>query len=569
MIVPSAPLRLLARRKFQGWWRKQLRRARTPGGAILALIGLVVIGGWLAWMFASVVLARGIGAASADVANTARGVGLFVALFATLNALSLRGLYVPREEIELLFAAPISRSDLVRHRLWVSGLRSLFGGVFMGLFIAVEAPLRGYGVLAAVLGLWTLAAWSQAVAIVAGAFERRIMDRLTRATRWIAIGLFVLLALGFLAWSTGSANTWFAGLREKLIAGVPGGRLSGLLQIQPLRTLALPIEPWARLAAAPTFLAGLPWLALCVALWALAIEFAARLPIDFRELSLETSSNVAERIRRVRRSGGAVSSSKISGIASLRRVPWWFGRSPLGAIAWRKSVGVVRRARGTLFMSLLVIALLSLLVRSLGGDGPSAALLRAGFFAVFGTFYLCNGLRFDFREDLGRLAVMKTWPVGAWTLFCATLLPQWTLVTTLLCGALLVLATLDGALGLELAPVLLAVPLLVAYWIAVDNIVFLLAPFRATPGQDGMLQNAGRAMLMGLVRMIVYALFAGTIGLAFFGTWWLLPQLGIPERSALALGTLAGLGVGLVGAAGLTWIGGRALARFDVAREGA
>ncbi|TAJ04883.1 MAG: hypothetical protein EPO68_16800 [Planctomycetota bacterium] len=569
MIVPPAPLRLLARRKFQGWWRKQLRRARTPGGAILALIGLTVIGGWFAWMIFSVVLARGIGAGSADVANAARGVGLFAALFTTLNALSMRGLYIPREEIELLFAAPLARADLVRHRLWVAGLRSMFGGLFMGLFIALEAPVRAYGVIAAVLGLWTLAAWSQAVAIVAGALERRVLDRLTKATRWLAIGLFALLVLGFLAWSTSGEHAWVSGLRERMLQGLPGGRLSGLLSVEPLRTLALPIEPWARLAAAPSALAGLPWLALCVLLWACGIELAARLPIDFRELSLETSSNIAERIRRVRRSGGAVSSSKVRALNSLRRVPWCFGRSPLGAIAWRKTAGVVRRARGTLFMSLLVIALLSLLVRSFGGEGASAALLRSGMFALFGTFYLCNGLRFDFREDLGRLAVMKTWPVGAWTLFCATLLPQWSLVTLLLCGALCVLNLVDGGLSLELAPVLFAVPLLVAYWIAIDNIVFLLAPFRTTPGQDGMLQNAGRAMLMGLVRMVVYGLFAGTIGLAFAGTWRLLPLAGVSERSALALGTLAGLGVGCVGAAALTWVGGRALARFDVAREGA
>lgn len=569
MIVPSAPLRLLARRKFKGWWRKQLRRARTPGGAILALVGLVVIGGWFAWMIASVVLARGIGAGTADVANTARGVGLFAALFTLLNALSMRGLYIPREEIELLFAAPVTRADLVRHRLWVAGLRSIFGGVFMGLFIALEAPVRAYGVCAAVLGLWTLAACSQAVAILAGGFERRVMDRLTRATRWVALGLIVLLALAFLAWTTSGEHSWLAGLRERVLQGLPGGRLSGLLSVEPLRTLALPIEPWARLASAPSALAGLPWLALCVALWALSIEFAARLPIDFRELSLETSSNIAERIRRVRRSGGAISASKISTPAALRRVPWFFGRSALGAIAWRKSASVVRRARGTLFMSLLVIALLSLLAHTMGGDEPGAALVRSAFFALFGTFYLCNGLRFDFREDLGRLAVMKTWPVGAWTLFCATLLPQWALVTLLLCGALVVLNAFDGGLTIELAPVLLAVPLLVAYWIAVDNIVFLLAPFRTSPGQDGMLQNAGRALLMGLVRMVVYGLFAGTIGLAFVGTWALLPRLGVGEQAALALGTCAGLGVGVVGAAALTWVGGRALARFDVAREGA
>ncbi|MBM3976534.1 MAG: hypothetical protein FJ299_06040 [Planctomycetes bacterium] len=568
MIVPPAPLRLLARRKFRGWFRKQLRRARTPGGVVLALIGLLVIGAWVAWLLASLVLARGLGSIGADVSNAARGVGFFAALFATINALSMRGLYIPREEIELLFSTPLARADLVRHRLWVSGMRSSIGGLFMGLFIAIEAPVATYAVLAAVFGLWTLAAWSQGIAILAGALERRLLDRLTRVTRWLGVALFAGLVLGLLAWATADESNWLTALRQRAQAGLPGGRLSGLLELEPLRTLVLPVEPWARLAAAPSLAAGLPWLLLCLALWALAIEVVARLPIDFRELSLETSSNVAERIRRSRRSGGAVSAGKVSPSGALRRVPWFFGRSALGAIAWRKSAGVVRRARGTLFMSLLMILLLSFLVRGMGGDDERAALVRSIFFAVLGTLYLCNGLRFDFREDLGRMAAMKSWPVGSWGLFCATLLPEWTLVSLLLCGALFVLNLSYGGLSLELAPVFLAVPMLVAYWITVDNIVFLLAPFRTTPGQDGVLQNAGRALLMGLVRMLVYALFAGTIGLAFVGTWTLLPLLGVDERSAFALATLAGGGVGCVGAAALTWIGGRALARFDVAREG-
>jgi hypothetical protein len=568
VILPPPALRLLTRRKFRGWWRKQLRRMRTPSGALLALVGLTVIGLWFAWILFSVLAAGHVVRDASSLANVARGVGLVAAFFATTNALALRGLYIPREEIELLLAAPLTRADLVRHRLWAAGLRSLFGGVFMGLFLSTEAPVRCYGVLAAVLGLWTLAVWSQGISILAGAFERRVLDRLTRAARYAGVALVVLVLGCLLLFNLGEGAGPFSGVREQILQQLPRQRLSGFVQLEPLRTLALPIEPWARLASASGWLAGLPWLCLCVALWAAGLELVARLPVDFRELSLETSANVAERMRRARRGGGSVSAGKVSAASALRRVPWIFGRGPSGAIAWRKFAGMLRRARGTLLVSLVVIVLLSLLARGIGGGADEGALVRSGFFALFGTFYLCNGLRFDFREDLGRLGVLKSWPVSPWMLFCASLLPEWALVSGLLWAGLLALNVFAGGLSLALVPIFCGVPLLVAYWISIDNIVFLLAPFRATPGQDGALQNAGRGLLMGLVRLIVYCFFASTIGLAYVGTWWLLPRLGVGERLALVAATLAGLGVGTIGAGVLSWIGGRAVARFDVAREG-
>ena len=47
MIGGSPALRLLARRKFQGFLRKQARRLKTPSGALLALVGLAAISLWL------------------------------------------------------------------------------------------------------------------------------------------------------------------------------------------------------------------------------------------------------------------------------------------------------------------------------------------------------------------------------------------------------------------------------------------------------------------------------------------------------------------------------------------
>jgi hypothetical protein len=274
-------------------------------------------------------------------------------------------------------------------------------------------------------------------------------------------------------------------------------------------------------------------------------------------------------MRRARRLGGGASASRVAGSAALRRVPWMFGRGAGGALAWRKTVSIVRKARGTLTLSLLVVLLLGLLATALTGEGgEGAALVRSLFFAGLGTMDLCGGLRFDFREDLERMEAIKTWPVSPFVLFAATLLPEWVLVTSVLSAGVLGLALLCGDLGLVLLPVLLGLPMVAASWIMIDNIVFLFAPTRFVPGQDGALQNAGRVMIVALVRMLVVGLLLVAVGLSGLGTWFLARHaLELPEPLAVGLGAGAACWVWLVALAALLYAGGLLLRRFDVARE--
>jgi hypothetical protein len=187
---------------------------------------------------------------------------------------------------------------------------------------------------------------------------------------------------------------------------------------------------------------------------------------------------------------------------------------------------------------------------------------------VLGTFYLCSGLRFDFREELERMDVIRTWPIAPAQVFLATLLPEVVLVSLLLGGTVLVQAALEGALQPLVLGIVCCVPFVVFAWVALDNAVFLLAPVRFVPGQEGMLQNAGRGLILLFLRTILLGLLFLSGGMTYYGVYWMaLSTFHLGDRGAHAAGFAALFPVLLGYDALLAYLGGKVLARFDVARD--
>jgi hypothetical protein len=305
-----------------------------------------------------------------------------------------------------------------------------------------------------------------------------------------------------------------------------------------------------------------------VLLWLAAFELTARLPVDFRELSLATSADVARRLQRLRRGGAGVGGSKADKVALSWRVPWLLGRSPFGAIAWLKFVAMMRKARGTVLFSILVVAFVAIgfpIIAHRGG-GPDGELLGAGMIAAVGSMYLAAGLRFDFRQDLELMDLVKTWPVAPTRIFVATILPEVLLITLLLSGAILARAACVGFQA-ELLPILFFQPLVTFAWIAVDNAVYLYSPVRFTPGQEGALQHMGRSLLLLLLRMTLLAValaIAGAPAAALvLGADTLGLEAGLAWMIALSYAWLVLLIVNVA----LVFGGGWILRRFDVARD--
>jgi hypothetical protein len=568
-------LRLLAKLKFRGALRLQTRRARRPAGMLFFALGLLLMGGWIYSLFAGAA-----GGLREQAEPVDERTALFVAqvalsgivLLSVLGALQFRGLFLPREEIERLFSAPLSRAQLVRYRLTTTQSRSLFGAVLFGVVCAQRAGNGVYGFLGASVAMLTVPVLGQAAAILFGDAE----NRLARLAKRLPLRLFSILG--------GVALSLFAlwlifGPNESPFAppDLPSLRDSTLVQ-----ALLAPSWPWARAMVARDFSAFAPSFAFALAfLWG-ARRATCALKVDFRELSLETSADVARRLNRMRK-GGVANQAEAGRAPFGWTPPWLFGRGPFGAIARNELAAVLRKARGTLLLLVVAGALLALASRVLskklaagaaaeaGVDALQEARLAAGggvlLLLVLGTAYLCSSLRFDFRSRLHQMDQLKAWPVGGATIFLAVIAPETLLVWLLISAGILAPVLFAGALeGWHVAAVLFQ-PLLGLAWVAIDNAVFLRAPVRYTPGEDSAFLHMGRAMVLMLLRILFMggALVAASLPAAI-----LLHAMQLADFAPSVAWTAAlfvGWFVLACACAGLVWLGGRSFDAFDVARD--
>jgi hypothetical protein len=541
--------------------RKQIRRLKTPTGILLSLVGLTAIGLW----GVSIAL-DGFGYTRRELRGAvtpefARVIGSLIGAMSLIGALSFRGLYLPREEIELLFAAPISRADVIRYRLWTALGKSLFGATFFALVVMGRVPTPLFGFLGAFLAMMTLPVVAQIVSLFAGDAENRWLGRLPKGALRIVnvVGLMAILALLFLPTRSKSSSFDASSFADNL---------ASVLNHPLLTTLTLPAWPWAQAVTAKSAADfALPFV-VCLLIWWLLFQLCVRVRIDYRELSLETSADVARRLSRARRGAAGASAGTAHRDTAGWRVPWLFGRSPFGALAWRKTGTILRKARGTMMISGGLVLLLVITSMFIFSDGSQTSVLASSvMIACAGTIYLCAGLRFDFREDLDRMDVVRSWPVAPWKVFLATLLPEVVLVFALLAGAILVRSAIAGVFPPLVWAVFGALLPCVWSWVAIDNAVFLVWPVRMTPGQEGLLQQAGRSLMLMLLRLIATALVGGTCAAVVALCWLGRERLDYSDTAAAVLATVLGITVLVAESLALVFVGGKLLSRFDVARD--
>jgi hypothetical protein len=552
----DAAILLLLRLKWRGFWRKQARRLRTPSGLVLALLGGGALGSWLVAMALQIgqPAARAIGVEDTELMVQCALLALVT--FTASTALSFRGLHVPASEIETLFSAPLSRSALIRMRLAVALTRSAVGALFAGLGAARLATWPVYGFAAGFVALLWIPLLSQGLSILFGDAENRIAARLAsgphRLFRLAALGAVALFVLSMLEGSGAAGERPYHPL-ELLRIFAENPVASALLTL---------FWPWARAVAATGPQEFWPAFGGCLAIFAGTAAVVANLRVDFRETALATSADIAKRLARLRRGLGA------GGVEARRlplawRTPWLFGRGPFGAIAFRKTASILRKARGGLLFGVLIIGGVSFVALRLvesRAEGLNAAFLVA----VFGAFYLSLGLRYDFREELDVLVSIRAWPLAPWRIFLATIAPQVALVSTLVLGGVATVFARTGGFDARAFALMGGVVLVVAAWVALDNVAFLLAPSRSAPGQDGMLQNAGRSLLLALLRSIALGVI---LTAAAAPTLIAVKVFGMPLQRAWLIGAVSGGGVLVLQLVLLVVFGGLALRRFDVGRD--
>ena len=169
--------------------------------------------------------------------------------------------------------------------------------------------------------------------------------------------------------------------------------------------------------------------------------------------------------------------------------------------------------------------------------------------------------------DLEQMDVIKSWPLGPARVFLATLLPEVLLVSLLIAAAIAARSLIMGSWHPALLAILALQPFLALTWVILDNAVYLYAPVRYQPGQEGALHHSGRTLVMMLLRLLVLAAVGATV-MAGFSTFWLLELMpGVSRELALGVGIGLGSLVLVLDDVLLIRAGGSLLRRFDVARD--
>jgi hypothetical protein len=567
-VIFGAPaLRRLIALKFRGALRRQTRKLRSLSGFLFATIGLLLTCGWLATLLVGRQAFETVPLTREEILPLAQ-FGIFVlGALSLITAASVRGVYMPQEDIERLFAAPVKRSDILRYRMLVDLGRGLFGSLVLGAVTVHRMPNPLFGVIGIMLTVLTMGILRQFFSLLLAGAGKRV-DQFLRGRSL----LFVRILIGVGVWGLVMLVVMGEQFFTKLFGDVRVvGGLEELVAHPVAQGILAPTLPWARMMTAADWPEFLKWTGACFLIGIALFEVTAQMRIDYREMALETSDRIAARLRQVRR-GGIFSGGKASNRTTGWRLPKIFGRGPTGAVAWIKWVSMIRKARGTLLIGLLIVVGVSVgvtyMLRGEEGGSQKESLLGTALISVIGITYLCGALRFDFRADLDRMVQIKAWPVAPRRIFFGSLLPVVALISAMLGWAIwfrLAWLGLHNPIA-EAIPVVL--PFLTFAWLAVENIVYLFAPIRYVPGQEGSLHHTGRAIVLVLLRIFLMFVIAILVGLAAAGVYWIGGEyLGLGESQSAWCAFAAGLLVLLLVNYGLCCAGGRMLAQFDVARD--
>jgi hypothetical protein len=282
-----------------------------------------------------------------------------------------------------------------------------------------------------------------------------------------------------------------------------------------------------------------------------------RLDADFLEASVFASQRLYERLQRVRGGTPWHTASAPGRTRRIGRPRWWWGTGP---IAWRQLVTAARSARGLMIMLLLIAVAVSLplLFQS---DIPDVTVWPAIIgMGVSSLFYFPQMVRFDFRGDVDRMETLKTLPVPPAAIVLGELLVP-VLMTTFL--QLIVIGTLAAVQPRLFTILSVTTAFLVPANILVfglENLIFLLYPYRLATAGGLDLQVFGRQMVLMFGKFVVLVLTAG-LAAGIGGVVYLLSGRALP---AFVAGTWLSV---LVMAAGMVPLVTLAYRRFDPSRD--
>jgi ABC-2 type transport system permease protein len=434
-------------------------------------------------------------------------------------------------ETQFLFPAPVTRRQLLMHRLLRSQIGLLFGAIVIGLAVPSAS---GSDRLWLGVAMWFLLVTGKVYYTGVSLARARIRAASGRERRLAWVAPAVVFA---------AAATVATALTRAFLAAPPSGlrdvlRLVGEVSLQPWPRIVLwPFMALTRPMFASSPVAYLTALAGSAAVLAAAVVWVLRSDEAFHDAADDAA----------RRRGPQAQGQQA--VSYRARATGWplapIGR-PEGAFAWKAAMQTLRVVgkRGLARIAALVVAL-TVVATSAGREGPAATLAAFAITAaIFAILMAPQVLRIDIRQDLQHLELLKTWPVKASAVVRGELLWPGILITTVAWTMIVVATTLSGTVvpmmavgwrvGIGMA-IAVVTPALVFAQLTVHNAVALMFPAwvplgnQRARGLDAMGQRLimlGATWMLLIVMALPGAIAGGIVWFAlgrFFGPAALIP----------------------------------------------
>ncbi len=485
--------------RLWGWERRLRKNLRSVKGALLACAGLLLV---FPCLFSVFLTPRP--EMTSEQLATVRLYGplalLAYCLLTVLFSSGERAVSFSPAEVNLLFAGPFSRRQLLAYKIVAGFATSLLSAVvFLLAFLRVRTPFLVGGYLGFVLGLWFVQLLAMLLVLLATTIGVQAYNRRRRLTLFVLALVLVaaVLSLGRDAWQ------------------LPPRDLAEEMARAPLvRAFLLPLQPIVEVFTAERLWPDLvQWTVLGLLANGTLLAVVIALDAQYLESAAAASERLYARLQQVRAGGAAALGLRSTGKVRLRlpALPWWGG---IGPIAWRQLV-TAPRTRGPLMFVLILfgpVLVAGLNARADANQENAYPLVLAG--TVIGmTIFLTPTIAFDFRGDVDRMDILKTLPIASFALVIGQLVAPVLIISVLQWVALAVI----GGVGRQAGPWLGTMAALVlpfnALLLGIENLLFLWFPTRLAATTPGDFQALGRHMLLMLAKSIGLVVAGGLAAL--------------------------------------------------------
>ena len=494
--------------KVHSAFRRAFVKRRLP-----LTIGALILGGL--WLFQAVagVLYR----QSASPGQLYKWIPISLCCYFVWNALKTFG-QKPIEpfnwnesEKEWLLASPLRRSQVIRYRgsaiIRAAFIKSLvfatimspdlhlaiygFAGIFLGLiFIDISRlvlEIIAFGLSPRELNYCRTFVFGATAIVAGGAMVSTVMS-LEQAVKSHGVATFGILMhmIGELVqWTDG----WFGSL---LLAPF---RFATELILTP----DFSVYSLARLALGCTFVLGLavtvPWLD----------QFfnARRYRLEVQRFALAREKQEANQSR----------PEKLKA-----QVP--FRLSGVGPIAWRQSFGVLSQFK-PLCVSLLIPMVLSCLPIMTKVTGLELILQIVGSLAFYSALLMPSSMRFDFRRDIDRLGMLKSYPISAARICAGQIAVPVLILTGFQVSTLLLVQIMAPFNPLLMLAIIVAFLPFNVFLFSFENLLFLWYPYRLhSEGIQVLLRTILAFTAKSISMLVVLLATAAWLYVSRVGTQW-------------------------------------------------